>query len=74
MVRMIFYIILIRVARGAVYHHPCAESRDSVGELTVDCSANQLMDVPVDVFPKETTQLILSHSTIQVIPADVLFC
>ena len=71
MVRMIFYIVLIRVARGAVYHHPCAESRESFGELTVDCSANQLTHVPVDVFPKETTRLILSHSTIQVIPADV---
>ena len=69
-VRMIFYLVLVRVARGAVSHHPCTESRDSFGELTVDCSSNQLTHVPVDVFPKEMTRLILIHSTIQVIPAD----
>ena len=70
-VRIFFYIVLIRVARGAVYQHTCAESRDSFGELTVDCSSfKQLTDVPVDAFPNETTRLILSHSTIQAIPAD----
>ena len=68
-VRIIFYSVLIRVARGAVYHHTCTESRDSFGELTIDCSSKWLTDVPVDAFPKETTRLILSHSTIQEIPA-----
>ena len=70
MVRIIFYIVLIRVARGAVYQNPCAESRDAFGELTVDCSSKWLTDVPVDAFPNETTRLILSRSKIQVIPAD----
>ena len=69
-VRIIFYSVVTRVARGAVYHHTCAESRDSFGELTVDCSSKWLADVPVDAFPKETTKFILSHSAIQEIPAD----
>ena len=69
-VRIIFYSVVIRVARGALYHHTCAESRDSFGELTVGCSYKWLTNVPVDAFPKETTRLILSHSTIQVIQAD----
>ena len=69
-VRIIFYIVVSQVASDSESHHNCTESSDSSGQKTVDCSANRLKYVPVDAFPKTTTQLILSHSTIQVIPAD----
>ena len=69
-VRIIFYIVVSQVASDSESHHNCTESSDSSGQRTVDCTANRLTDVPVDAFSKKTTRLILSHSTIQVIPAD----
>ena len=69
-VLIIFYIVVSQVASGSESHHNCTDQANRLVKERLTAPPIGLRMFPWTRFRKKTTQLILSHSAIQVIPVD----